>query len=92
MNKVEIVALANKESCSSRGDLLTELSKKNNSNIIPLDSEHSAIWQCLKDENIDFVDSIVLTASGGSLRDVPYHELSKITAQKVLSHPTGEWE
>ena len=82
------IALANKESLVACGDLLTELSKKNNSNIIPLDSEHSAIWQCLKDENIDFVDSIVLTASGGSLRDVPYHELSKITSQKVLAHPT----
>ena len=82
------IALANKESLVACGDLLNELCKKNNSNIFPLDSEHSAIWQCLKGEDLSSIDSIVLTASGGSLRDIPYDELSKITSNKVLDHPT----
>jgi len=82
------IALANKESLVACGDLLNEISKKNKSSIIPLDSEHSAIWQCLKDENINSIDSIALTASGGSLRDIPYSELSKITPPQVLNHPT----
>ena len=82
------IALANKESLVACGDLLNEISKKNKSSIIPLDSEHSAIWQCLKDEDINSIDSIALTASGGSLRDIPYNELSKITPPQVLNHPT----
>ena len=82
------IALANKESLVACGDLLNEISKKNKSSIIPLDSEHSAIWQCLKDEDINSIDSIALTASGGSLRDIPYSELSKITPPQVLNHPT----
>ena len=82
------IALANKESLVACGDLLNELCNKNNSNIFPLDSEHSAIWQCLKDENMNSIDSIILTASGGSLRDIPYEELSKISPNKVLVHPT----
>jgi len=82
------IALANKESLVACGDLLNEISKKNKSSIIPLDSEHSAIWQCLKDEDINSIDSIALTASGGSLRDIPYNEISKITPDQVLNHPT----
>ena len=82
------IALANKESLVACGDLLNKLCNKNNSNIFPLDSEHSAIWQCLKDEDLNSIDSIVLTASGGSLRDMPYEELSKISSNKVLDHPT----
>ena len=84
------IALANKECLVACGDLLVELTKNNNSKIIPLDSEHSAIWQCLKNEDINFIDSVVLTASGGSLRDVPYEEMSKITPEKVLNHPTWD--
>ena len=82
------IALANKESLVACGDLLNEISKKNKSSIIPLDSEHSAIWQCLKDEDLNSIDSIALTASGGSLRDIPYNKLSKITPSQVLNHPT----
>ena len=82
------IALANKESLVACGDLLNEISKKNKSSIIPLDSEHSAIWQCLKGEDLNSIDSIALTASGGSLRDIPYNKLSKITPSQVLNHPT----
>ena len=82
------IALANKESLVACGDLLIEISKKNNSEIIPLDSEHSAIWQCIKNEKEKYVNSIVITASGGSLRDTPVNELSSVTPKTVLNHPT----
>ena len=82
------IALANKESLVACGDLLMKISKKNNSEIIPLDSEHSAIWQCIKNEKEKYVKSIVVTASGGSLRDASERELSSVTPKTVLNHPT----
>ena len=82
------IALANKESLVACGDLLMEISRKNNSEIIPLDSEHSAIWQCIKNEKEKYVKSIVITASGGSLRDASINELSSVTPKTVLNHPT----
>ena len=84
------IALANKESLVACGDLLMEISKKNNSEIIPLDSEHSAIWQCLKNEKENYVKSIIITASGGSLRNISANELSSVTPKTVLNHPTWE--
>ena len=82
------IALANKESLVACGDLLIEISKTTRSEIIPLDSEHSAIWQCIKNEEDKYVKSIVITASGGSLRDMPIKELSSVTPEIVLNHPT----
>ena len=82
------IALANKESLVACGDLLIEISKTTRSEIIPLDSEHSAIWQCIKNEEDKYVKSIVITASGGSLRDMPVNELSSVTPEIVLNHPT----
>ena len=82
------IALANKESLVACGDLLMEISKKNNSEIIPLDSEHSAIWQCIRNEKENYVKSIVITASGGSLRNASVNELSSVTPKTVLNHPT----
>ena len=84
------IALANKESLVACGDLLIEISKKNNSEIIPLDSEHSAIWQCIKNEKENYVKSIIITASGGSLRNISANELSSVTPKTVLNHPTWE--
>ena len=84
------IALANKESLVACGDLLMEISKKNNSEIIPLDSEHSAIWQCIKNEKENYVKSIIITASGGSLRNISAKELSYVTPKTVLNHPTWE--
>ena len=82
------IALANKESLVACGDLLIEICKTTSSEIIPLDSEHSAIWQCIKNEEDKYVKSIVITASGGSLRDMPINELSSVTPEIVLNHPT----
>ena len=84
------IALANKESLVACGDLLMEISKKNNSEIIPLDSEHSAIWLCIINEKENYVKSIIITASGGSLRNISANELSSVTPKTVLNHPTWE--
>ncbi|HSP88163.1 MAG TPA: hypothetical protein VLN45_08515, partial [Ignavibacteriaceae bacterium] len=59
------IALANKETLVVAGELITKLAKKHNAEIIPVDSEHSAIYQCLVGENINEVEKLILTASGG---------------------------
>jgi len=82
------VLLANKESLVAGGDIIVELSKDKGSEIIPLDSEHSAIWQCIKNEDSVSIDRVILTASGGALRDRTAEELKKITVKDVLAHPT----
>src|SRR5207244_2353543 len=56
----------------------------------PIDSEHSAIWQCLWGENHDSIERIVITASGGPFRDTPPHELSRVTAEEALRHPNWQ--
>ena len=81
------VALANKESLVAGGALVTALAKKKGARILPVDSEHSAIWQCLGfDRNAPF-RRILLTASGGALRDVPLCDLACVTAKQALAHP-----
>ena len=81
------VALANKESLVAGGVLVTALAKKKGAHILPVDSEHSAIWQCLGfDRNAPF-RRILLTASGGALRDVPLCDLACVTAKQALAHP-----
>ncbi|QOR36026.1 1-deoxy-D-xylulose-5-phosphate reductoisomerase [Clostridium sp. 'deep sea'] len=82
------LALANKESIVSAGPLLMELAKKTGSKILPLDSEHSAIWQCLQGEKYNSVSKIILTASGGPFFNFSKNQLSKITPAQALKHPT----
>lgn len=80
------IALANKESLVVAGQLIMSEAKKNNVNIIPIDSEHSAIFQALQGNNKSQLDKIYLTASGG-----PFHncnDLSNITVEQALNHPT----
>ena len=81
------LAIANKETIVSAGRHLKALEKKYGGKIIPLDTEHSAVFACLKGENKKAVKSIVLTASGGALRDVPIAKLGKIKADEALKHP-----
>ena len=82
------VALANKEVVVCAGDLLVAAADDAGIEIRPIDSEHSAIWQCLKARGAtDDVRSITLTASGGALRDVPIEQLSTVTADQALAHP-----
>ena len=81
------VALANKESLVAGGALVNALAAKKGARILPVDSEHSAIWQCLGfDRNRPF-RRILLTASGGALRDVPLADLLSVTAAQALAHP-----
>ena len=81
------LAIANKESIVCAGRHLKALEKKHGGKIIPLDTEHSAIMQCLAGEDKKSVASVVLTASGGALRDIPVDRLPKMTAKEALSHP-----
>ena len=81
------VALANKETLVVAGEIIMPLAKKFNVPIIPIDSEHSAILQCLNGENIENVNSLVITASGGSFRDLSRAELVNVTKKDALNHP-----
>ncbi len=88
INNSRRIALANKESLVSAGKFIIEKAKKNNVEIIPVDSEHSAIFQCLKNENKKFLKKIILTASGGPFWKLSKKEFSKITVEEALKHPT----
>ena len=82
------IALANKETLVVAGDLVTDLALRNRVDIIPIDSEHSAIFQCLVGENENSVEKLILTASGGAFRDTPKDDLRLATAADALRHPT----
>lgn len=81
------VALANKEALVMAGPIISCLSKKKKARIIPVDSEQSAIWQCLKDEDQKNVKKIYLTASGGPLRKLNRQALKSVGLKEVLRHP-----
>jgi 1-deoxy-D-xylulose-5-phosphate reductoisomerase len=81
------VAIANKEAMVMAGGLLQEAAHKGGGSIRPVDSEHSAIWQCLAGEDPASVKRLVITASGGALRDLPLSELEAITPERALAHP-----
>lgn len=82
------IALASKEVMVAAGHLVMNAAKRKNVPILPIDSEHSAIFQCLNGENRDSIEKIYLTASGGAFRDKPKSELVKVTAEQALAHPT----
>lgn len=81
------VGLANKETLVAAGHLVTAAARANNVPIIPVDSEHSAIFQCLNGEPAGGVDKLILTASGGAFRDRSRAELHDVTAEEALKHP-----
>ena len=82
------ILLANKESIVAGGDLILPLAKKNNSEIIPIDSEHNAIFQCLSGEKgTEDVKRITITASGGPFINTPIKELKHVTVEEALNHP-----
>ena len=81
------IALANKETLVIGGEIINDLLDKHNVHLIPVDSEHSAIMQCLKGEDTSTVKSIVITASGGSFRDMSRKELKNVTVNDALKHP-----
>jgi len=81
------IALANKETLVVAGELITKLSKDYNAEIIPVDSEHSAIYQCLIGERIEEVEKLILTASGGPFLNKSKKDLDNVTIVEALSHP-----
>jgi len=81
------LALANKECLVVAGKLIQKKALENNAQIIPVDSEHSAIFQCLMGETGNAIDKIVLTASGGPFRNYTAEELIKVTPDQALKHP-----
>ena len=84
------VALSNKESLVMAGSIITNLADKTNVKIYPVDSEHSAIWQCLVGENTKEVNKIILTGSGGPFRELPIEKFNTITLDQALNHPNWE--
>lgn len=82
------IALANKEALVSGGNIVMELAKKHGVSIIPIDSEHSAIFQCLQGEDITQIRRLILTSSGGPFRQKTLEELQLATLEDALKHPT----
>jgi len=91
------IALANKETLVTAGSIVMEEVRKNNVNLMPIDSEHSAIFQCLYKENNnnknqynDIINKIIITASGGPFRNYSKEQLENVTVQDALRHPTWD--
>ena len=81
------IALANKETLVVAGELICDLVQKHNSAILPVDSEHSAIFQCLVGEGNNPIEKLILTASGGPFRNTPLSELHNVTPEAACAHP-----
>ena len=84
------IALANKETLVVAGELITRLAAENQVPILPVDSEHSAIFQCLVGEFQNKIEKIYLTASGGPFRGWTKHQLKSVTKEQALKHPNWE--
>ncbi len=88
-SKIDL-GLANKESLVIGGDIITKLLKTSKTNLIPVDSEHSAIFQCLKAGNRDEVNKLIITGSGGPFRGKKLKEMAEVKVEEALKHP--RWE
>ncbi|MEH7439687.1 1-deoxy-D-xylulose-5-phosphate reductoisomerase [Neobacillus drentensis] len=83
----KIIAIANKETLVTAGHLVMDAAKRNHVTLLPVDSEHSAIFQALQGEKAKNIERLILTASGGSFRDRSRNELENVTVQEALNHP-----
>jgi len=90
LERGKTLALANKESLVVAGQPLMALARERGATLLPIDSEHSAIFQCLGGEPMERVRRIVLTASGGAFRDLPLDELDGVTPEQALTHPNWD--
>lgn len=81
------IAIANKETLVAAGEIVMDEARKFNVPLLPVDSEHSALFQSLNGENPKEITKLILTASGGSFRDVTRDELSNVTVEEALAHP-----
>ena len=86
------ILIANKESIICAWDIINKKLKKYNTNFIPIDSEHFSIWKLIKNENINMVDKIILTASGGPFLKKRKEELVNIKPKIALKHPNWKME
>lgn len=84
------LALANKESLVAGGELITRAAQTEGAELIPVDSEHSALFQCLQGERMPEVEKMILTASGGPFRGMDAEQLAEVTPQQALEHPTWQ--
>jgi 1-deoxy-D-xylulose-5-phosphate reductoisomerase len=82
------LALANKETLVMAGHLVMTAAERAGVPILPIDSEHSAIWQCLRGESQHEINRLILTASGGPFRRIPREQLQHVTVEQALAHPT----
>jgi 1-deoxy-D-xylulose-5-phosphate reductoisomerase len=82
------IALANKETLVMAGHLVMPEARRRGVPVLPVDSEHSAIWQCLRGERADEVRRLIITASGGPLRTIPREQWGAVTVEQALNHPT----
>ena len=87
IQKGKQVALANKETLVVAGDLVTRTAREKGVNIFPVDSEHSAIFQCIAGEELNPIEKIILTASGGPFLGMDQKALEKVTRKEALKHP-----
>ena len=87
INAGKTIGLANKETLVVAGEVITRLLRNSASRIIPVDSEHSAIFQCLVGEEMNPIEKIILTASGGPFRTLPADRLASVTVKDALNHP-----
>ena len=90
INAGKHIALANKETLVVAGDLVTKVAREKGVNIYPVDSEHSAIFQCLAGEFHNKIEKIYLTASGGPFRGYSAEQLASVTREQALKHPNWE--
>lgn len=88
LRAAKLVALANKETLVMAGPLIKRSIQTHGGALVPIDSEHSAIWQCLQGEDAGRIERITLTASGGALRSLPLAALHDVTPDEALHHPT----
>jgi len=84
------VALSNKESLVMAGNIINDIKNNSGAKIFPVDSEHSAIWQCLTGESMEDVNKIILTGSGGPFRTLDRSKFSSITPEQALNHPNWD--
>jgi 1-deoxy-D-xylulose-5-phosphate reductoisomerase len=84
----KILGLANKECLVAAGELITAEARKKNVPLLPIDSEHNAVHQCMRGGRMEEVERVWLTASGGPFRNTPQSEFASITVEQALNHPT----
>ena len=86
------IVLANKEALVVGGEMVMQAATRYGATIIPADSEHNAVFQCIQGQSDNSLDSIVLTASGGPFRDLPVEEFENVTLEQALNLRIGRWE